>query len=205
MGTRPTCVSATTEKCFQRPDGWRRISDLWIWYFSVLIDWVPRQVPPTLPYNQILLPVRLNVFVDVCAPPVPKQRVPATLGSQFLPFPQHPPPPSPCSKAAEISMFPQARGITFIAFFSVSVLEITLKILSIFLFLSPCFRRNPCSQEKLRNRGMVGPGVDGPGLGRWRILTCQLLGAGVLPVVTVQKDETRTCREPYLFCRRFID
>lgn len=53
---------------------------------------------------------------------------------------------------------------------------------------------------------MVGPGgVDGPGLGRWRILTCQLLGAGVLPVVTVQKDETRTCREPYLFCQRFID
>lgn len=205
MGTRPTCVSATTEKCFQRPDGWRRISDLWIWYFSVLLDWVPRQVPSTLPYNQILLPVRLNVSVGVCAPPVPKQRVPATLGSQFLPFPQHPPPSSPRRKTAAISMFLQARRITFIAFFPVSVLEITLKILSIFCFFSPCFRRNPCSQEKLRNHGLVGPGVDGPGLGRWRILTCQLLGAGVLPVVTVQKDETRTCCEPYLFCRRVID
>lgn len=134
MGTRPTCVSATTEKCFQRPDGWRRISDLWIWYFSVLLDWVPRQVPSTLPCNQILLPVRLNVSVDVCAPPVPKQRVPATLGSQFLPFPQHPPPSSPCRKTAAISMFLQARRITFIAFFPVSVLEITLKILSIFCF-----------------------------------------------------------------------
>lgn len=137
MRTRPTCVSATTEKCFQKPNGWRRISDLWVWYFSVLIDWVPRQVPPTLPYNQILLPVRLNVFVGVCVcvPPVPKQWVPATLGSQLLLFPQHPPLPCPCSKTAVISVFLQAWRITFVTFFPVSVLEITPKILSIFCFV----------------------------------------------------------------------